>query len=95
MKKIYIGILAVAFAGTASAQTVKQATKNAVNKFNTISEVPAKATVNEEKVLHFGQMTSAIQLNGLLQMQVQQLHHLTQEETGQLLRMRVQDQLQH
>ncbi len=49
MKKIYIGILAVAFAGTASAQTVKQATKNAVNKFNTISEVPAKATVNEEK----------------------------------------------
>lgn len=49
MKKIYIGILAVAFAGTASAQTVKQATKNAVNKFNTISEVPAKATVNEVK----------------------------------------------
>jgi hypothetical protein len=49
MKKIYIGILAVAFAGTASAQTVKQSTKHAVNKFNTISEVPAKATVNEVK----------------------------------------------
>ncbi len=49
MKKIYIGILAVAFAGTASAQIAKQSTKNAVNKFNTISEVPAKATVNEVK----------------------------------------------
>lgn len=49
MKKIYIGILAVAFAGTASAQTVKQSTKHAVNKFNTISEVSAKATVNEVK----------------------------------------------
>lgn len=49
MKKIYIGILAVAFAGTASAQTVKQSKKAAVNKFNTISEVSAKATVNEEK----------------------------------------------
>ena len=49
MKKIYIGILAVAFAGTASAQTVKQSTKHAVNKFNTISEVPAKATVNDVK----------------------------------------------
>jgi len=49
MKKIYIGILAVAFAGTASAQTVKQSKKAAVNKFNTISEVSAKATVNEVK----------------------------------------------
>ena len=43
MKKIYIGILAVAFAGTASAQIAKQSTKNAVNKFNTISEVPANS----------------------------------------------------
>ena len=34
---------------TASAQIAKQSTKNAVNKFNTISEVPAKATVNEVK----------------------------------------------
>lgn len=49
MKKIYIGILAVAFAGTASAQIAKQSTKHAVNKFNTISEVSAKATVNDVK----------------------------------------------
>jgi hypothetical protein len=49
MKKVYIGLVAIAMAGTASAQVVKHSTRNVVNKYKNVSEVPAKAVLSEEK----------------------------------------------
>lgn len=51
MKKVYIGLFAMALVGTASAQVAKQSTRDVVNKFKNISEVPQKTSISNAKTV--------------------------------------------